>query len=352
LSLDIGVALAHLTGRTLVYFDDRKIWVGSSPWLTNDNRPFSRSSVHDLYDLPVDHVDETDFYDVRDGLNQYVVDMDAISRSVFYYPEDVDIHGQKFIDFQNRRKRAFTISRSANEADILCINGKTMGLYSYCLFLEDGLRSSVVDCMKSITAKRPYQLFAQDLANHLGSFNAIHIRLGDFVTWSSAPRTGRVTPHEVLNNIREILPANEPLIICTDDSGNKPFFDPIMAVYKEAIMIDQFILGDPKWREYFYSLPNPDEVALALVSQLVAASANRFVGTLCSTFTALIHRARGYRLGKEDFYFAYNQYDRGPPFRNGSYPETAGGTYTWNRIPYPVAPKVFAWLREWPEAFS
>jgi hypothetical protein len=44
-----------------------------------------------------------------------------------------------------------------------------------------------------------------------------------------------------------------------------------------------------------------------LISQLIAVGAAEFAGTMCSTFTALIHRMRGMINGKEDFNFAYDQ---------------------------------------------
>ena len=56
------------------------------------------------------------------------------------------------------------------------------------------------------------------------------------------------------------------------------------------IFLDRFVLEN--YRDSFLSLPRHDGIALAFVAQRVAVHARDFVGSLSSTFTALIQRNR------------------------------------------------------------
>jgi hypothetical protein len=83
----------------------------------------------------------------------------------------------------------------------------------------------------------------------------------------------------------------------------------------------------------------------------VASKAAVFAGTLFSTFTALIHRLRGFAGRRPNFLYCYNdflsplvRYDR------CEFLPVDNGPYSWNRIRYPVSPDAYSWLREWPEA--
>jgi len=100
-------------------------------------------------------------------------------------------------------------------------------------------------------------------------------------------------------------------------------------------------------------LPRDDEAVLVLLTQLVASKAAVFAGTMFSTFTALIHRLRGFAGHGPDFLYCYNDF-RSPLVRYDrcEFLPVDEGPYSWNRIRYPVSPDAYSWLREWPEAFG
>ena len=101
------------------------------------------------------------------------------------------------------------------------------------------------------------------------------------------------------------------------------------------------------------ALPYHDDTILGLVTQLVAARAECFVGTLYSTFSALIQRLRGYLNRKPEFLYCYSDWEPElVPFQLCEFLPLRDGPYSWNRIPYPVCPSVNSWFREWPESFD
>jgi hypothetical protein len=90
---------------------------------------------------------------------------------------------------------------------------------------------------------------------------------------------------------------------------------------------------------------------MALLTQLLASKARVFAGTLFSTFTALIHRLRGF--DRQDSRFLYCHNDFSSPlvrFERCEFLPVDDGPYTWNRIRYPVSPDAYSWMREWPES--
>ena len=90
---------------------------------------------------------------------------------------------------------------------------------------------------------------------------------------------------------------------------------------------------------------------MALLTQLVASKARVFAGTLFSTFTALIHRLRGFASQESSFLYCYNDF-LSPlvRFDRCEFLPVDDGPYSWNRIRYPVSPDAYSWLREWPES--
>jgi hypothetical protein len=108
-----------------------------------------------------------------------------------------------------------------------------------------------------------------------------------------------------------------------------------------------------EWRAEFCALPFHDDTVLALMTQLVAERAECFVGTLFSTFTALIQRARGLKGRQSEFLYCYSDWDpKFVPFKYCEFVPVQDGPYSWNRVLYPVCPGVHSWFREWPESFA
>ncbi len=92
---------------------------------------------------------------------------------------------------------------------------------------------------------------------------------------------------------------------------------------------------------------------LALLTQLVASKARVFAGTLFSTFTALIHRLRGFAGQDSGFLYCYNDF-LSPlvRFERCEFLPVDEGPFSWNRVRYPISPDAYSWFREWPESFD
>ena len=119
------------------------------------------------------------------------------------------------------------------------------------------------------------------------------------------------------------------------------------------IFLDEYLQCTAGICEMISQLPRSDEAVIVLLTQLVASKAHVFAGTMFSTFTALIHRLRGFASPESGFLYCYNDF-LSPlvRFERCEFLPMSEGHYSWNRVRYPVSPGAYSWLREWPEAFD
>jgi hypothetical protein len=212
--------------------------------------------------------------------------------------------------------------------------------------------------LERMQAKQPYAELAQAVATDLGRFNAVHMRRGDFKVTYGVTVLDR-NPWEAIEALDKHFSREQRLLICTDERDD-PFFGELKAAWKDHVFIDHHILDH--FGKEFFALPRHDSIALAYLSQLVAAESADFIGTMTSTFTSMIQRYRGNRGKAEPFKFLWNElpdpgerYERGRhpvsecvPLENGIMIEEFAGPYSWNRYNQRINP---AWMREWPESF-
>jgi hypothetical protein len=143
---------------------------------------------------------------------------------------------------------------------------------------------------------------ASDIIGDLGTFNAVHIRLGDFLTNYATDQF----PYRIeAERFREYVDVNFPdrsipVLIATDGLQEKEVFATIFEGYK-TVFIDEFIFDN--FRERYEALPYTDFNSLTILNQLICAAGELFIGTYRSTFTSMIHRLRQERYGKKDFLF-------------------------------------------------
>jgi hypothetical protein len=196
------------------------------------------------------------------------------------------------------------------------------------------------------------------VAANIGSFNAVHMRRGDFKVTYGVTTLDR-QPWEAIEALEQIFDRKDPLVIVTDERDD-PFFREITQAYPHHLFIDWHILDE--YGAELAQLPQSDSLSLAYLSQLVAAESKNFIGTMTSTFTALIQRYRGNRGKHEPFRFLWNELPApGAPFERGRHAisdcvafdrgvmlEEFEGPYSWNRVNQRINP---AWMREWPESF-
>jgi hypothetical protein len=355
MSLDIAIVLAYLTGRVLVPYRFRL--PRPSPVDDASGRVHEPLLLPDLFDIPVAWSDEylmKTWVSVPGALE---CTWAPVFESVLALPAPLSYEDATFQQFRNGRPYVYSFNEQHEEAADLHIRMLTLGHYAYYFYLDDERRRQVIDLMRRMRPKMPYLEVAQLIAASLGTFNAVHIRRGDFLTNEltkrKISRTTSVSGREIVANLATRMDRDDPLVVCTDGSSRDELFDPIQNYFRETIFLDRYIRESASTRALIAQLPRADETVEALLTQLVASKAQVFAGTMFSTFTALIHRMRG--LAGQDSSFLYCHNDFLSPlvhFDRCEFLPVGDGPYSWNRIRYPLSPDAYSWIREWPESFS
>ncbi len=365
MSIEVGVILAHLMDRVLVLDGDVSPPANVVEYGARvDNSQPSR--VSDLIDFPVPWV-PAERVDLT-GLDSLELCDQPQMESVFVHPPEFDTDTSDFSFFAQGRQNVLRNDREVQRATVVRLSGgpevgdgrhrlHNLCFYSYYFYLDAGTRSRVHRLLRAMKAKAPYQDLADQITRDLGPFNAVHIRRGDFKNTLGTTTLDR-KPEEVIQLLDHHFARDSKIAIATDEMED-PFFAPILEFYPKAFFLDELILD--AYGPQFDALPKHDSIALAYLSQLVAAESEDFVGSMASTYTSIIQRYRGNRGKQEHFKFLWNEVpDPGVEVERGRHPvsdcipldrgimvEESSGPYSWNRYNPRLNP---AWMREWPEA--
>ncbi len=349
MSMDIGIALAFLDRRELVPYGF------GSPWRSTRARIAPETarcitSPFDLVDVPV----AVDLAHLRETCRPagVVCDWGPLYESVFRLSKLEALHeNRRFQCFRNGRPRVVTFDDEARAARDLVIDTATLTTYAYFFYLNDRMARDLAAVMGRVRPLAPYRDLARSFAGAMGRYNAVHIRRGDFVTRSYTPRSSRVSGEEIARNLEEVFDRDTPLALCTD-ADEQTFFEPLLRTFPRAFFLEREILESDEWRARFDELPFNDDHGFSVLVQQIASLADTFAGTLFSSFTSEIQRARGFR-GDPRFLYCYNDWPHHAhvAFERCEFMATHRGPYTWNRIRFPVDPRACSWLRDWPEAF-
>ena len=174
--------------------------------------------------------------------------------------------------------------------------------------------------------KKPYLDLAEKIANSLGKFKGMHIRLTDH---SNKYDT---SPTNLENAQEHFIDKNLPLIVSTDDKYKISMTTKIRCIFVDDIITERFAAD-------FIKLPFHNEVVFGLISLLIMSYAQEFVGTPGSTFSSYIHRLRINRGLDDNLYYinsgrGFDKYEQ-------------NGPYNWNGIQLHTNTK--NWWREWKE---
>ncbi len=363
MSIELGVVLAFLTNRFLLL--DGNISPPANIVSYGDRVDNSQPSrVTDLIDLPVAwsepgsvDVSKLPFLELSD---------DHLGSAAFYVPGTVDIRSADAEAFANGRTVWLNAGGSLDEIPVLRVSEDhskdnlryNLNYYSYFFYLDDETRRSVYRMLERMQPKQDLGELAKRVAGDLGAFNAVHLRRGDFKVTYGVTTLDR-QPWEAIEALEHHFKRDDTLVFVTDERDD-PFFDEIKKVYTHHVFIDHHILDD--YEKDFAALQHRDSIALAYLSQLVAAESADFIGTMTSTFTAIIQRYRGNRGKAESFKYLWNELpDDGDRLERGRHPvsecvpmdrgmmvEESSGPYSWNRYNKRIAAN---WMREWPESF-
>ena len=312
MSVELGVVLASLTDRVLILKDNKTPIANIVRYdgLVLNTYP---SRVTDLIDLGLPWAD-ADKINLAAFAPMEICDKPAWD-CVCYFPAHLSTDSSDFRAFAGRRKNFFTIGEELQHVPALSVSGgkdgNTLSFYSPFFYLDRSTGLRMHDSLRRMKPKPELAAFANHVAQDLGPFNAVHIRRGDFKKTTGVTTLDR-RGAEAIEAMDHHFSRDKRLVVLTDEAED-PFFDEIKRSYRDLVFLDWHILRNygPK----FNDLPAHDSIALAYLSQLVAAQSDDFIGTMTSTFTALIQRFRG-NLGKDE------------PFK-----------YLWNELP-PPAPRL------------
>lgn len=366
MSVEIGVILAHLSNRLLVLEGNVS---PPANIVTYDGRVNNQqpSRITDLIDMPVPWTD-ADAVDLH-GLESLELTNLSLGDLAFYFPQTLDLTSNDARSFARDRNQWLTISGAHDRVPVLRLSEapllpgtqyhrNNICYYSYQFYFDTETRRAVYRMLQRMQAKPPFAELAKRVARDLGLFNAVHLRRGDFKVTYGVTTLDR-KPSEAIDAMDQVFARKDPLVILTDERDD-PFFAPIKLAYPNHFFIDWHILDH--YGADFARLPQTDSLSLAYLSQLVAAEAQEFIGTMTSTFTGIIQRYRGNRGKAEAFRYLWNELpesdqgvERGRhaiseciPLDRGEMIEQFQGPYSWNRVSQLLNP---AWMREWPESF-
>lgn len=365
MSMELGVVASFLLDRVLVLEGNVPPPANIVPYPGRGVTNRHRSTVTDLVEMPMPWLDAAAAgYDPATAV---VMSDGSVMSAVFPWPA-VDRSSADFVQFAHGRNHVLVETDETRAATVVRLfpvapDGSSLenfGFYSYFFYLDTPTRSAVHALLRRMRPKPPYTELARKVSESLGRFNAVHVRRGDFKKTYGVTTSDR-TPAEVIRVLEQSFAREDPLLILTDERSD-PFFDPITAHYRNAVFVDHHILD--RFRGDFFELPHHDAIALAYLSQLIAADSLDFVGTMTSTFTSMVQRYRGNRGRAEPFKFLWNELpdpgvatvargshppsDCVPLHPDGRLVEEYDGPYSWTRYNPRINP---AWQREWPESF-
>lgn len=310
MSFEIAIGLAHEIDKRLILFNstankNEPIYAPTQNFIVNDRKGLVGGPVPKLFDV-IDFdssdsllisYDQIDYFNI-DNFKKY-----SIENS--YYSSSTEVSELESI-FANGRVKIIP-----DEKDMYIDN--SLSWYSYFFFNRS---KSLDKKLSSVKFKKEYFDFAKMVADSIGKFNGIHLRLSDHLDYFN------LTKDIFENGLNQIEDNGYPIVLCTDEPNN----DMVKTASKTLISIDQYIIEN--FYNEFKKLPFNDEVILGLVSNLIMHYSIDFVGNPSSTYSAYIHRNRN-QVGIEKWKFSDGPYkEDGEPF---SWIGAETGSHHWWR---------------------
>ena len=348
MSYMLGVGLSYLTNRTYVFTHTTPPSV-KPPCLTKWNRITERYSptIDQLFEIRnVSTMNEKSFTHYKQMYNL---------KSTNFNGNDTPIYTSYFST--NKGNEEFANGRTLltienNDVDILRVDKTSLSHGSYFFHIEeDELRKEFFHSIMKIEAKKEYEEYASMIINSLGNqeYNCIHVRRGDFKNVQHH-RTKDISGEDIRDAIVKVIPKDKLLIISTDESADSAYFLPLIKEYPHSVFLDDYIFRNEEYYKKFLDLPYHEHIVLGLITQIICAASDIFVGTISSTFTGIIHTLRYQRYKKFDTKFLYN-FNESLLNTSLEYEESLPGKYAWNRIKDFYMNGSSSWMREWPDNY-
>jgi hypothetical protein len=294
---------------------------------------------------------DTHFYNSSKKLSIfdfYNVKYNFLVKAVSEYPEDL----KSLPSFSNscfykhlRPKPSFLNGRQAVDLDSFATledigtDKTTLGYYSYIFYLKGLLKDELVDFVKeAITPTQKYLDDALKIKQKFGSYQSIHVRRGDYLSVPGT-RNAVVTWEEILANITLQLDKDMPVLIHTDEA-DEAYFQPMVEAGYTLCFFEKDLSS------------SLDDTEKGLISLLVAAHADCFMGTMVSTFTGTIHQYRRQHGDYSPFKYLYSQLEPVKLIGGEITSKYADGWYTWNRMALSDDwKKTLFFMMEYPECY-
>ena len=269
-----------------------------------------------------------DLYDINYNIvhNQYI----QTETTLPYDLHNTVIYKNKIpdLEFINDRNKIINLK---DYTTFSTKDSNTLGFYSYLFCLDKNEKYQIENFIQHcIKPKQKYEKEALRILKELPSFNCINVRRGDYL-YIPNNKNNQVSVQDFLPVI-EYHFDNKPLLVVSDET-DKSYFKLLESKY-QVKYIQDLIVG-----EY-------DTAERGLIALIVASYSANFIGTLKSTFSAIIQRYRKYNGYTEDYKFLYSQ-DDNLILQNGKMLEKVG-KYNWNKVYLPQNLKeINFWIREW-----
>ena len=314
MSLELGLAMARVSKRELIAYHTKPLYNSAK-----------KLFIDDLFDVKPAKFSRTKMPPAPVNLpailmNKVVVNGNEVSKG-----------------FANGRSTSVDLAAYKKHEAIATNDKYTLGWYSYALDVDDKTYRDVCFYIdENVRPKTKYIVAASAFVKYLeGNNNTINVRLGDKKK-HNIDRAGSVEVDSVLMVLMQNFKGNERLVIHTDSESDQDFFAPIVKAFPNVYWLQ----GEIKRAH-----PDFDEAEIGLVAALVSGRAQRFIGTLNSTYTAYIQRLRKKNGLDEDFRYLYYQKDPKELQLNGTITQFSSG-YEWQRCSHSDSSNFF-WSREW-----
>jgi hypothetical protein len=313
LSLETAVGVQHKSGSEIVFYDDGKMF-----WI---NKPSSFDKKYkDM--ISMQQKQRIDNLFCWDSSNNFTFDYNITENNL----TNIRQYDMSNVFLVDQNKEMVNISEFGGTRAPIFLDEKDLNLtntlvsYSYFLYHRD---LELDKKISSVSAKKEYKELAKKIADSLGEFDGIHLRVTDFPIY-----VYRVT-EDMFNKAISSFDSGRKIVISTDD----PDSDMLKNIGKSAILLDKYIYEN--FFNEFKALPINDEIVFGLINNLVMHYSKDFIGTLGSTYTSYIQKNR-INMGLNPSWKFFNDLN---------YQKT--GKYSWTR--YPIADNAKGWWREWEE---
>jgi hypothetical protein len=187
-----------------------------------------------------------------------------------------------FLEFTNSMRRCTTLNIK---------NPMLEHFYTFCFFSNaERTKECKLLIRDHVRFKPAISHLGNQIASHLGFFNAVHVRRSDFIR--QYPNQN-IPARSILENLKKYVTPRTKLYVSTDELDHN-YFKPLRKYYEVMFLHDVL---DTSRRGMARPL-------LSCLEQTICSLAHIFVGTRFSTFSGYITRLRGYGdVSNKEIYF-------------------------------------------------